>query len=160
MPAPCSVCSHTAIDTINKLIASGEKNRRVAALYNLTEASIRRHKASKHIPAKLVKAADARERLSADRLLDVMENLMGEAIATLRDAKASGDNRVRLAAVREARETARILLEVAGELDNGTTVTVINNPQWVAIRTVVLHALEPYPEAKARLVEALAGVPE
>jgi hypothetical protein len=88
-----------------------------------------------------------------------MENLMGEAIATLRDAKASGDNRARLQAIREARETARVLLEVAGELDNGgQTITIINNPQWTAIRTVILQTLEPYPEAKAKLVAALTEV--
>jgi hypothetical protein len=139
------------------MIISGASLRDVAGQFGISKSSVDRHRP--HISAKVAKAADVRERLSAEKLLDVMENLMGEAIATLRDAKASGDNRARLQAIREARETARVLLEVAGELDNGgQTITIINNPQWTAIRTVILQTLEPYPEAKAKLVAALTEV--
>lgn len=141
------------------MIISGASLRDVAGQFRISKSSVDRHRP--HISIKVAKAADARERLSAEKLLDVMENLMGEAIATLRDAKASGDNRVRLQAIREARETARVLLEVAGELENGgQTITIINNPQWTAIRTVILQTLEPYPEAKGKLVAALTEVSE
>jgi hypothetical protein len=38
---------------------------------------------------------------------------------------------------------------------NETTINIINNPQWIEIKAVILHALAPFPEAKAAVRKAL-----
>ena len=159
MGQPCSICKHPQCEEINKLVASGEPNQRLATKYGVTESAIRRHKASGHITKKIAKAADARERLDSTKLLDMMERLLGEAVSVLRDAKISGDNRTRLAAINTAANLNRTLLEVAGELkNNAPMVNILFSPQWVQIRTVILASTEEYPEARARIVEGLSSI--
>jgi len=51
---------------------------------------------------------------NADKLLTMMERLLGEALAVCGDAKATGDHRTRLAAITPPANLNRTLLEVAG----------------------------------------------
>ena len=44
----CSICRHAERDRIEQLLAEGKSNRSVASLFNVGEASIRRHQA--HMP--------------------------------------------------------------------------------------------------------------
>ena len=39
---------------------------------------------------------------------------------------------------------------------NETTINIINNPQWIELKTVILTALAPYPEAKTAVRKALS----
>jgi len=158
MGQPCTICTHPQRDAINKAIASGEPNTRVAAKYGLKETAIRHHTTSGHIPKAIAKAASARERLDAGKLLDMMERLLGEALAVLRDAKATGDHRTRLAAINTAANLNRTLLEVAGELKNQPTVNILLSPQWIEIRGVILASTEDFPEARARIVDGLSSI--
>ena len=34
-------------------------------------------------------------------------------------------------------------------------ITIINNPEWVELRTLIIGALEPYPEAREAVVHAI-----
>ena len=50
-----------------------------------------------------------------------------------------------------------LLARLLGELKDspGITVNVVESPQWVALRTVLLQALQPYPAARLAVTEAL-----
>ncbi len=48
-----------------------------------------------------------------------------------------------------------------GELQDGTTVNLLVLPAWQELRTTILMALVPYPEARAAVAMALLhGSPE
>lgn len=36
-----------------------------------------------------------------------------------------------------------------------TQITIINNPEWVELRTLIIGALDPFPEAKEAVVDAI-----
>jgi hypothetical protein len=59
-----------------------------------------------------VKAADAKERRDAEKLLDLMDELLTDAKDVIKSAKKSKDHRTLLLGIREGRETASRLLEL------------------------------------------------
>jgi hypothetical protein len=156
MPQPCSICIHTDRDTIDRALVSGETLRNIAEQYSVSSTALHRHKA--HISTAVAKAHEAGEVAEADRLLSTVRDLLQSAIGTITQAENAGELRTKLAAIREARETAKLLLEVYGELQTAPTFNIIMAPEWVEVRTIVLQALGPYPDARLAVAGALEKV--
>jgi len=106
----------------------------------------------------VAKAHEAGEVAEADRLLSTVRDLLQAAIGTITQAEHADELRTKLAAIREARETAKLLLEVNGRLQTAPTFNIIMAPEWVEVRTVVLQALSPYPDARLAVAGALEKV--
>ncbi len=163
MPHPgrtCTVCAHAqraAIDAA--LVAPAVSIRGISRQYGVGDDSLYRH-AGSHLPAHLAKAADAAEASNADKLLAYVRALHSKAVGLLLAAEKAGDLRTALAGIREARGCLELLARLQGELQEGATVNVLLAPEWVTLRTALLHALVPFPEARVRVVEALAAVEE
>jgi hypothetical protein len=157
MPRKCTVCEHEKVEEINRLLLEGVSLRNIAKQYFVSVASLHRHKKD-HLPAKLVKAQEAREIAKADSLLDQVTELRDKALSILDKAEQAGDLRTALQGVREAKGCLELLARLQGELQEQATVNVLINPQWLSLRTVILQTLEPYPEARLRLAEALREV--
>ncbi len=157
MPRRCSICGHEKIEEINRLLLEGVPLRNIAKQYSVSAASLHRHKGG-HLPAKLVKAQEAREIAKADSLLAQVTELRDKALSILDKAEQAGDLRTALQGVREAKGCLELLARLQGELQEQATVNVLINPQWLSLRTVILQTLEPYPEARLRLAEALREV--
>jgi hypothetical protein len=125
----------------------------------LSNASIERHRRNGHIPPSLLKARSAQEVASADALLSDIEDLQCKTLRILDKAEAASDLRTALTAVREVRGNMELLAKLAQLIQEGTTINVVNNPQWIAVEAVVIEALAPYPQARAAVVEALEATP-
>jgi hypothetical protein len=59
-----------------------------------------------------------------------------------------------LGAIREARGNLELLAKLLGELDE-RPVNVLLSPEWLNLRTVIVTALEPHPEARGAVLEAI-----
>jgi hypothetical protein len=54
------------------------------------------------------------------------------------------------------REQIKLLAELEGRLATQTQVNVlINHPEWVELRTRIVRALAPYPDARRAVINAL-----
>ena len=157
MPRKCTVCEHEKVEEINRLLLEGVSLRNIAKQYSVSAASLHRHKDG-HLPAKLVKAQEAREIAKADTLLDQVAGLRDKALSILDKAEQAGDLRTALQGVREAKGCLELLAKLQGELQEQTTVNILINPQWITLRTAILQALEPYPEARLAVAQALQEV--
>ena len=89
MPRSCTVREHLEREAIDKALVGGASNRSLASIYDVSEASARRHKAN-HLPAKLVMAQQAEEVAEADTLLDQVRTLQGRAYGILDKAYSRG----------------------------------------------------------------------
>lgn len=158
MPQPCKICSHPQRALIEQDIVSGVPNSRVATRFGFSEAAVRRHKAAGHLPQAMVKAQELQETTRAESLFTQVKSLAKRAMGILEQAEASGDLRTACMAIREARGCLELLAKAAGEIESSPSVTIINNPEWVELRTSILRAIEPYPEARDRILSALGGV--
>lgn len=160
MGRPCTVCSHPQRAEIEKKLASGGKNRRLASLYGLQEISLRRHRESGHITQKLLKAAAAKEIALADDLLEESRSLLIAAKEILVEARRDGERKTALLAIDRATRVIELLGRLAGELQEAPIVNVLVQPQFILVRDAVLVALEPHPEAREAVLQALVGVIE
>jgi predicted DNA-binding protein YlxM (UPF0122 family) len=149
----CTICTHPQRENIDREIIAGESLRNLAKQYNVSYSAINRHK--KHVPESLARAREAEEVSQADNLLAQVKELQDRATRILDKAEKSGDFSTALKAIREAKGCLELLAKLQGELQQEGTMNIHVNQQWVELRTVILEALGPYPEARYRLAEVL-----
>jgi len=174
MPRACTICSNPQRHAIDRALTSGDSYRRVAPRFAISPDATKRH-AARHLPKRLTKAQAVREIAGADQLLDELRKLYARAHAILDTAEdgvmtvvrgkredavvAIPDLHAATRAIREARGCLELVAKVTGLLKDGApsvTVNLVASPEWAALRTLILYALRPYPEALAALEAALA----
>ena len=160
MPRRCTVCHHPERHSIDESLVTGAPYRSVAKQFRLSESAVYRHKAE-HLPAHLLKAKEVEEVARADDLLDQVRHLQTHALDILERAEKAGDLRTALAAISQARGNLELLGKLAGELDERPVMNVLVSTEWATIRTALMDALSPYPEARSavsgRLLELEGG---
>ncbi len=155
MPRPCTICTHPQREEIDKALVEGKQAfTSLATLYDVSEIALRRHKKN-HLPEQLVKAEGAKEAAQAEDLLEQLKGLRNKAYSILLQAEKSGELRTALSAIKEARSCLELLAKLIGELDERPQVNVLLMPEWIQVRTQVLYALQPFPEARQAVSEAL-----
>lgn len=156
MPRVCTICTHPARQAMDLALIEGVPVLRIAAEYAVSDDAVTRHRA--HIPPKLAQAQAAETVAQADDLLYQVKHLRGKAVSLLLKAESSGDYRAALMGIREARGCLELLAKLQGQLDERPVINLTISPQWVQLRAVIVQALAPYPEARARVAAALAEV--
>ena len=106
--------------------------------------------------------AEAKEGMAARletcaTFLDQLQAVRDKAASLLEQAEASDDLRAVGTFLRELREQIRLWAELEGKISNQPQITIINNPEWVELRTVIITALDPYPQAREAVVNAIRG---
>jgi hypothetical protein len=155
MPRVCTVCSSEARDEVDRAIIAGQPLSQIAKRIGVSDTSVARHRDA-HLSPAIAKVEAER----GSKLLARVEHLITRTEAILTAAEESGKVSVALAAVRELRELLRLLGNASGELDERPSVTVnlLASPEWVATRSRIVAALEPFPDARNAVVSALTGV--
>lgn len=157
MARACTICTHADRQEIDAALVAGENpETQIAALFRVSADALARHRA-RHLPAKLAKAKGAEEAADADDLLAQVQDLRTRALSILDTAEEAGNLKAALGAIREARESVRLLAELAGKLQQQRTVNIVLLPEWVALRTRIARALEPFPDARVAVVEAIGA---
>jgi hypothetical protein len=154
MARKCSICSHKQAQAINKALLKGEPFRHIAAQYGTSTGALQRHK-NEHLPVKLVKAQEAAEVAQADNLLDQLKELQAKAWELLSKAEKAGDLRTALAGVREAKGCLELLAKLQGELAQEGAINITLAPEWIELRALILQAVDPFPEARQNILEAI-----
>ncbi len=166
----CRICPREDREQIDAMLLRGVTLRSIVEQHGKTSPpSLLRHKA--HIPERLARAAalaaergpkahEAAEVAAAGQFLRKREALEARAARLLDDAERTGQLGPAAALLREMRELLKLFGEVSGELKmktgGGVTVNVLNNPSFLVLQQRVVAALEDFPEARARVVAALA----
>ncbi len=155
MARKCTICEHEKVEEINRVLIGGASLSEIVSKYfGITKAALFRHKKN-HLPAKLIKAQEIQEVAEADNLLTQVTLLRDKALSILNKAEQAGDLKTALQGIRETKGCLELLAKLQGELQERTEINILLNPQWVSLRTVILRTLEPYPEARLKLVQAL-----
>jgi hypothetical protein len=157
MPRTCTVCTHDEAHAINVDLIHRESYRTISDRYGLSQTALKRH-GRDHIPKLLVEARQAVEVAEADDLLGEVRDLQARTLAILEATEETDEHRLALAAIREARGNLELLARLLGELSEAPTVNIHLHPEWVEIRTAIVVALEPHPEARESVLRALDGV--
>ena len=62
-----------------------------------------------------------------------------------------------MAAIREARGNLELVGRVTKELDERPTLNLWLSPEWLELRTTIVGALAPHPEARRAVLGAIEG---
>jgi len=155
VPRSCSVCTHPKREEIDRALVDGVSSGMLAGRYRtFGERAVRRHRAN-HIPTTLAKAVEAAEVAEAGSLLEQVEDLQQRALAILEKAEDAGELRTALSAIREARGNLELLARLLGELNDNPVINLTISPEWVELRTLIVGALQPHPDALSDVVAAL-----
>lgn len=155
----CTVCGHKDLDEINSLLLCSDSYRDIARQFNLSKDALARHKES-HIPEVLLKSTEIKEVTSADNLMTELMTARDRTYSLLDKAEAAADTKLYgapVAYLREIREQLKLMAELEGKLATQPQITIINSPEWVALRTCIITALDPFPQAKGAVIDAIRG---
>ncbi len=158
MSRRCTVCQHYQRTEIEREIVSGIPLKRLAKLFRLSRFSLMRHR-DHHLPEVIVQARHAEQITHADDLAERLEALLDDAERIRTQAEKAHDYRAALRGVCDMVRINEVLLEVRGELNRSPHVDILLSNQWLRLRTVLLHALEAFPEARAAVARALSDLP-
>lgn len=171
MPIPCSVCAHPKLAEINQALRNGTSLRKVARQYDLSKDAVSRHK--RHVSLTLAELKDTIDslpepgtaELTATDLrqgatyLEQITALHNRASSLSEKAEKAGDFRAAIGGVREIRGCLELMGKVLGDLPTGPMIGILYSPEWIAVRTAILRALEPFPDARDAVVQALDRIP-
>ena len=104
--------------------------------------------------------AEAKEGLAAR--LELCRDHFGQlrvlrerAALALETAEGAEDVKTALLAIKELRELVRLWGELEGKLQSQPTVNILVAPEWLQLRTIIVTALRPHPEALEAVLNAL-----
>ncbi len=128
-----------------------------ARIEALEEAKAREREAIKEDIATVAAEGMASRLDNALNFLDQLKEVRSRAASLLDQAEAAADLRAAGVFIRELREQIKLMAELEGKLATQPQITVINSPEWIELRTVIIQALDQYPEAKGAVVDAIRG---
>lgn len=155
MPRACTVCAHPERRAIDKALVAGGSLRDIAGQFGLSKSAVERHQAE-HLPKVL---AEARAHEDVAHALDVVQQLKtinAVSMTVLKEARDARDGDLALKAVDRIHKQIELQAKLLGELDERPQVVLVQSPEWLALRRVIVAALAPYPEARLAIVKALA----
>jgi transposase-like protein len=157
MTRTCTICSHPEREAIERKLLAGESYRDIAGQFGVSKSSLERHHRAGHIAAHLAQAHQAAQVAQADDLLAEVQALRAKAYSILLQAEGAGDLRTALQGIRTALECLTLLAKLLGELDERQRiqVNILALPEWRRARATIVRALEPYPEARLAVAQAL-----
>jgi hypothetical protein len=155
MGRTCTICSHDERHQINVALVQREPYRHIASRHNISTGALQRH-SREHLPALLVKACEAIER-------DDAEDLAGEVIKVKEDvhrlkekAEDEGDIRAALLGCDKALKALELQAKIEQLIQTTPIYNIHMNTEWIELRTAILRALEPHPEARESFLKALS----
>ena len=156
MTRTCTACAHQERHAIDTALVAGGAYRDIAGRYGLSKSAVERHQAE-HLPAALVRGAEAREEARALDVLQQLKTINAAALTVLRDARAAGDGDLALKAIDRIHRQIELQAKLLGDLDERPVVNVLVTPEWHALRETMLRALAPFPAARLAVAAALQG---
>lgn len=168
MARTCTVCRHESRREINRLLVDGRPVRDIAARFQLASSSVDRHR-REHIPAIVAKAKEARDAKEGASLFEQLRDITAATREVLAAARGFAENpkpgncancvagpTMTLKAIARMERQLELQARLSGQLAAESETPGISSESWKAILTVVTRALEPFPDARQAVADALA----
>jgi DNA-binding transcriptional ArsR family regulator len=161
MTRVCTVCRHEKRYDIDAILADRSASYRdIARRFSLSKDAVSRHVSGGHLSELVALAADAERAAQADSLLDRLEALQSRTEEALKKAEEQDNPFATFRGISEMRCNLELIGEVTKELDRTPTLNLHLNPQYIAVRSAVQQAVEPYPEVAEAISRAMLQLEE
>lgn len=155
LPLRCHVCRGPLEHEVNLALLSGEPVRSIAERFGYSKSSLLRH-FHKCIPQSLVMARQSKKIGEAEFVAAELCKMVRDAKRILAMAEKAGDMRTALMAIRELRGLYEVLSRPAPQSNPAADVNILVAPGLLALREEILKAIEPFPEARTAVSQALS----
>jgi len=157
MGLKCSICQNKDRQKIERMRLSGTSLRKIAEQTGTSIAALHRHFAGGHMEEELIKAQDKKNVFRADELLKEIGKLKDKGYNLLKKAEKEKSYYAAAAFLRELRQILELFARLAGRLKDQQqmNITIMNNPQFIAVQTKILTFLDRYPEVKQAFIKEL-----
>jgi hypothetical protein len=158
--------AHPQSEEIIKRLASGEEYSDIVRdIPGLTWDDLDYYQ-KKKLPVILSKSNDLRALADeieqadvhkGDTYLQLVIGLQKKALDALEQQNAKEDPKSWAMVSREARGYVELMGKALDRIREAppAQITIINNPEWVELRTLIITALEPYPDARQAVVNVI-----
>ena len=157
--------AHPQSEEIIRRLASGEEYSAIVCDFPGINRQDLEYYAANKLPAILSKSTDLKTLADeieqadihkGDTYLQLVIGLQKKALDKLEQHNDS-DPKSWAMVSREARGYLELLGKALDRIRDTppAQITIINNPEWVELRTLIITALEPYPEAREAVVHAI-----
>jgi hypothetical protein len=133
---------------------SGASYRHIASQFGIGYKSVERH-ATEHIAQTIQQSQCAQEEAQALNVVRQLIEINETTRAILTEARSERKNGMALFAIDRICKQIELQAKLLGDLD-APQVNLSVMPEWISIRTTIVQALQPYPEAGRAVAEALS----
>ena len=161
MTPRCSVCTHPDAAAINTELIRSVPVRDIAQRYGLGKSSVHYH-GKNHLPRVVEDGAnllDEKKKEEMRAALDVVDQLRAANEATwqvFREAQEEGNRADRLWSIDRIQKQVTLQAKLLGDIGGSKTeINILIAPQ---VQQVILAALDPYPQARVAVAEALREI--
>lgn len=151
----CTICRSPQLGDVNRALLAGDPVRDVAARFGFSKTAVSRHQRD-DLAGKLASAKNASDAASSASLLSRLEYITAHTEEILEEARKSGDHRVALRSLARMEGQLKLFGEIVGLIQQQPIqVNIVATQEWVQVRSVIVAAVAPFPEAAQAVVKAL-----
>jgi cell division ATPase FtsA len=123
MSRPCSICIHKQRNEIDNDLNNGNPVATTAKKYGVSKSALLRHRNNGHV-LDLTPAEKEESRMILKSGITDLQIIRDKLMELVRQAEISKSLSIQMAAIKEWRELAKLLLQLSGELDERPQVNV------------------------------------
>lgn len=155
MPS-CVFCNHRDRSGIEKAVATKKLSMTAAAKrIGCDKASVSRHMKT-HVSDKIAKAAEANDLQEGLNVINALTESRARLLSIYDEARASGDLRSAIASLQTEVSQLSLMGKITGQFSDQSQVNVLMaSAEDERIMAVIYRVLEPYPDIRVTLSEAL-----
>jgi hypothetical protein len=160
MARTCTICEDPRRDEFDRHAILGDPIAKIAQEFALSYDALYRHvKADHHIRDVTTIPTTSELATSGDILREITEHHK-EAVRLKDLAEDNGDLKTAMLGLDKALKCLELVAKIQGQIQEQSISiyqqnVLINNPEWIELRTMIISALEPYPEAKEAVIHAV-----
>ena len=155
MPKTCTICEDPRRDEFDRLARIESNIAKIAQEFALSYDAFYRHIKSNHHIREVTTIPTTAELAKSEDILKEITEHHKEAVRLKGLAEKDGDLKTALLGLDKALKCLELIAKIQGQIQTQPPITIINNPEWVELRTVILTALDPYPQAREAVINAI-----
>jgi hypothetical protein len=152
----CKFCNYRDAAILEGQIATKQITQvQASTIIGCNKSTVSRHM-SNCVPKKIaecMRPAPAKEETL--NVVDVLTTSHSKTLKILDDSLAEGDRKTALMALQTEIRQLTLNAKLTGQLNEAPQVRLLMHPEFVKLKQILIKTLEPFPDARLKLSEAL-----
>jgi hypothetical protein len=154
MPRVCTICSHEKRAEIESAVVANAPFRDIARQFGVSKDAVARH-VSEHIHQTVQQSHAAMEEARGLDVVQQLKDINEVTLDILKRAKKEKKDGMSLLAIDRICKQIELQAKLLGAIDK-PQVNVLVSPEWLSMRSLIVQALAPYPDARLAVALALS----